>query len=272
MENCKNCHTNLVEGADYCYHCGAKVIRKRLTFRNLFEHVSETFFNYDNKLLRTFIDLFKHPEEVLGLYVKGVRKRYVNPVSYFGLAITLTGIYMFMMMRYFPEMFDFASLAPENQEQMQRQNTAFLLEYQSIMLMLYIPLFALIARLTFIGLKQFNYTELLVVFMYIQAQISLVSFIFMPVVALLGLASPLLGMFSLPLMIVYNFYCLKRLYRLTTGQMLLRTLLFFGIFMFCFILFTIILGIIMFLNGGMQEMIEAQQQSAVFYEASAFKN
>ena len=82
--NCKNCHTELSEHDDYCRNCGARIIRNRLTFRNLFEHLSETFFNYDNKLLRTLIDLIKKPEDVIVGYINGVRKKYVNPISMFG--------------------------------------------------------------------------------------------------------------------------------------------------------------------------------------------
>jgi len=260
--NCKNCHKELVAGADYCYACGAKVIRKRLTFRNLFEHVSETFFNYDNKLLRTFIDLFVRPEEVLGLYIDGVRKRYVNPVSYFGLAITLTGIYLLLMSKYFPEMMDFSYLAIEGQEEMQRKNTQLIFEYQTLVMMLYIPIYALLARVTFIGLKKYNYTELLIVFLYLQAQISLASALILPIVALLGLSSPFVGMFTLPVMIIYNYYCLKRLYQLDIPQMLLRTLFFFAIFFIVFIILTIIMGITMYLNGDFDQMIEAQKQAA----------
>ncbi len=61
---CKNCHTELEEYDDYFKNCGGKVIRNRLTFKNLFEHISETFFNYDNTLLKTFITLFRKPEAV----------------------------------------------------------------------------------------------------------------------------------------------------------------------------------------------------------------
>lgn len=60
---CKNCNTELTTDSEYCYHCGAKVIRNRLTIKNLFEHFSEQFLNYDNKFLQTFILLFKKPEE-----------------------------------------------------------------------------------------------------------------------------------------------------------------------------------------------------------------
>ncbi|MEM1002671.1 MAG: DUF3667 domain-containing protein [Bacteroidota bacterium] len=258
---CKNCHTELIQGSDYCHHCGAKVIRNRLTFRNLFEHISETFLNYDNKLLRTYIDLFKRPEVVLDLYVNGVRKRYVNPISYFGLAITLTGLYMFLMNKYFPEMFDFSSFVAEGQEEIQKRNTNFLQEYQSLVMMFYIPVYAIIAWLTFLGLKKYNYTELLVIFMYLQAQISLTSIIITPIVALLGFSSPWFGMITLPLMVIYNYYCLKRLYQLNTGQMLLRTLLFFAIFVILFIILTIIFGIIMYLNGDFQRAVEARQRA-----------
>lgn len=53
--NCKNCKTSLSDESDYCNSCGGKIIRNRLTIRNLFEHFSEEFLNYDNKLFQTFI-------------------------------------------------------------------------------------------------------------------------------------------------------------------------------------------------------------------------
>jgi hypothetical protein len=211
--------------------------------------------------LRTFIHLFSRPEQVLDLYVSGVRKRYVNPVSYFGLAITLTGIYMLLMSKYFPEMMDFSTLAAEGQEEMQRKNAQFLFANNTLIMMLYIPLYALIARITFVGLKKFNYTELLVIFMYLQAQISIASSLILPIIGFLGFKSPWIGMILLPVMIVYNYYALQRVYELRTSQMLLRTLMFLFILAVLMVIFTIILGIIMFLNGDLEQMIEAQRQA-----------
>ncbi len=95
--NCKNCNTELSEQDQYCKSCGGKVIRKRLTLKNLFEHLSETFFNYDNKLLRTIVTLFKQPTVVTDNYINGVRKRYVDPISFFGLALTLSGLSTFII-------------------------------------------------------------------------------------------------------------------------------------------------------------------------------
>ncbi len=257
--NCKNCHTELDEHDDYCRNCGARVIRRRLTIRNLFEHLSETFFNYDNKLLRTIIYLFKQPEDVIVGYINGVRKKYVNPISLFGLALTLSGLYIIIINKFFPEMLDFSSLAVEGQEEFQKRNMAFLQEYQSIFMMLYVPLYALMAKVVFIGKKQYNYTELLVVFIYIQAQISIVSSLVMIVLGVFGFSNSIVGMLSIVLMILYAAYCLKRIYKLSLGGIILRTLLFGGVLFVFFIILTIILLVVMYLNGDLQQMIEAQR-------------
>ena len=257
--NCKNCHTELSEHSDFCNNCGGKVIRNRLTFRNLFEHISETFFNYDNKLLRTLIDMFKQPEVVIGGYIEGVRKRYVNPISYFGLAITLTGLYLLILNKFFPESLDFSSFAVEGQEEFQQKNMSFIQEYMSILMMLYIPIYALIARISFIGLNKFNYTELIVVFLYWQSQISIFSSVTIIVAAMFGITNGVISMIFLPIMMLYAAFILKRLYQLSFAQMLLRTLIFFVVLGVVFAIVTVIVIIIMLITGDMQEMIQAQK-------------
>ena len=257
--NCKNCHTELVSDNDFCNRCGGKVIRNRLTFRNLFEHISETFFNYDNKLLRTLIDLFIRPEVVIGGYIDGIRKRYVNPISYFGLAITLTGLYLLILNKFFPESMDYSAFAIEGQEEIQKRNVGFMQEYMSIFMMLYIPIYALIARITFIGLKKFNYTELLVVLLYWQSQLSIVSAVIVIITAMFGISQGIISMVLLPVMALYAAYIFKRLYKLSFGEIILRSLLFLVVLGVILGIITVIIVAIMLITGDMQEMIEAQK-------------
>lgn len=256
---CKNCHTDLSPDSDFCNSCGGKVIRNRLTFRNLFEHISETFFNYDNKLLRTFIDLFKKPEIVIGGYIEGIRKCYVNPISYFGLAITLTGLYLLILNKFYPEAMDYSAFVMEGQEEMQKKNVGFVQEYISLFMMLNIPIYALIARITFVGLKKLNYTELLVVFLYWQSQTSIITSIVVVIAAMLGITQGIMSMIFLPLMALYAAFILKRLYRLNFGQIMGRTLLFLVILGVVMVIIIIIVIIIMLITGDMQQLIEAQR-------------
>ena len=260
---CKNCKTTLTETADYCYSCGAKVIRNRLTFKNLFNDFSETYLNFDNAFLKTFLTLFTKPEDVIDSYIYGTRKKYANVISYFALAITISGLYLVILKKFFPEALDYSSLnfSPQ-QAEFQKKNMTFVEEYQSLLMMLYVPLYAIMARVSFAGIKKYNYTELLVVFLYIQAQISIVSAILGVILSAVGMNQGEMSMLLIPLMILYAAFCLKRLYNLNFQNIVLRTLLFFAVLIVVFIIISVIMTIIMFLNGDIQQMIDAQKAAS----------
>jgi hypothetical protein len=74
-----------------------------------------------------------------------------------------------------------------------------------------------------------------------------------------GVANGVISMIFLPLMILYAAYILKRLYKLTFGEIVVRTLLFMAILGIVMVIATIIVVVIMFMTGDMQEMIEAQR-------------
>lgn len=264
--NCKNCSTILSEDSEYCSKCGGKVIRNRLTFKNIFEHITETFFNFDNKLLRTLIDLFKKPELVIGGYISGMRKRYVNPISYLALTITVSGIYLIILNKFFPNVFlEMSSAGIEGQEEFMKVYVEYLQKYYTFFMISFIPLYALISRLVFINRKEFNFTEHLVMAMYIIAQYSLVSSFLSLLLLVLQLPPDLLGSTSLFLQIAYFGYCYKRLYKLSVKGFILRTLWFFGILIIAMILL-ILLGVVAAFvfqdSETIQNMIKAQKKAA----------
>ena len=101
--NCKNCNTTLKQEQKFCDECGAKVIQNRLTPKVLAAQVNEQFISIDNKLLLTFIDLFKKPEAVIDGYIHGTRKKYIDVLQYFAIALTLAGIQVFLMTTFFKD-------------------------------------------------------------------------------------------------------------------------------------------------------------------------
>jgi hypothetical protein len=248
--NCKNCKTDLTNTSGYCNTCGGKVIKNRLTIKALFSHFSEEFLNYDNRFFQTFVNLFKKPEDVIGCYINGTRKKYVNVITYFALAISITGIEYFILNNFFPGFLDISSYSAKGLETFTNDFIKTIQEYQSFVLMSFVPIYALMAKIVFFNIKKFNYTEHLVIFMYIIAQTSIVgALIFIPS-ASLGLKMEVISPFILVFQIVYSAYCLKRLYNFSLRGIILRTLFFLIVLFVFYITFIIIALILMFLIKG----------------------
>jgi len=253
---CKNCNTTLNESLHYCYHCGAKVIRNRLTFRNLFEHLSETFFNYDNKLLRTFIALFRVPEDVIGGYINGVRKKYVNPISLFGLALTLVGLEWFFLKKFFPEQLNLSAMAVNGTEDNLNKVFGFMQNYSSIMMMLFVPIYALVSRTVFFDNKTFNYVEHIIAFTYMMAFISIFGAIVNIILIACGISLGVIGYINMPIQIIYISYCFKRLYKTSLTEIIGRMLLSFVVFFIVYIIIIILVIVLFFLIEGKDGFLE----------------
>jgi hypothetical protein len=260
---CKNCNHPLSETDSYCLSCGAKVIRNRLTIRNLFAHFSEQFLNYDNKFLQTFITLFRKPEEVIGSYIEGTRKKYVNVVSYFAIAITYAGFFTYINQKYFPETYA-GIFSRMNQDEIQAQfSTDFMsafIEYQTLIFFILVPLLALMTKMVFLRNRKFNYTEHLVIVLYSYSQMSFV----VTTISLFAQFDEqvffLNSMLALPVQILYFAYVLKRLYGLSLLQIFLKTLLFLVILLFFYILFIILTLVYMILfTDVFQQILEAEK-------------
>lgn len=180
---CKNCLKSLRTDFTYCPDCGAKVIRNRLTVKNLWYDATERFFNIDNTFLLTFKDLFTKPDVVIVGYINGVRKKYLNPISYFTIAITLGGLFVYLNTEFFPDAMDFKFLyGDENSlneadrfaQDLSKKLNSYLFKYQSLFYIAMLPLLSLMSRLIFLDKKQFNISEHFVINIYAYSQMSIV--------------------------------------------------------------------------------------------------
>ena len=256
--NCKNCTTELSLNSEFCNQCGGKVIRNRLTFKNLFEHITETFFNYDNKLLRTFIDLFKKPEAVIDNYVTGIRKRYVNPISFFGLSLTISGLSVFIIKKFYLQYFDivawFSSLEifsnPGSQKMLENYSTSETMEYSSLIFSAIVPVFGLLSWIIFYD-KKYNLAEHIVIYIYSMSLISIIS-VFIGQVILFTIPTfyiPFVFL-SYPLILLYHSFILKRLFKLSWLEIIVKTILFLILFFILYIVLGILSFVLSLINGS----------------------
>ena len=256
--NCKNCNTILENNNNYCFNCGAKIIKNRITIKALFKSFNENYLNFDNKFLKTFIALFSKPDDVIGSYINGTRKKYVNVISYFAIAITISGIQIYVFSHFFPDLNNISSIITEAQQKNASTNLKFVRDYQSVIMMLYVPLYALQSRIVFLKNKTFNYAEHLVIFMYVLAQVSIIGSIITIFGALFGITLGSSSVVLLFFQIIFSAYCLKKLFQLSVKKIILKTLLFLLILFLFLILFSIIYTVIMTqYYGSFQEYINS---------------
>ncbi|MEZ4778362.1 MAG: DUF3667 domain-containing protein [Flavobacteriaceae bacterium] len=269
---CKNCKKILSSNDDFCSTCGAKVIRNRLTVKNLWADFVEQFLNYDNRFLQTYLNLFKKPEEVIGGYIHGTRKKYVNVISYYAIAITFAGFQLFIIRKFFPESMDLQAILPkENPNASMDLNWIY--DYYSFLSLINLPIYALIAKVTFIGLEKYNYTEHLVINTYLVAQYTISNFLIIIAGVALGINFYIIGNILTLFLIFYTASVYRKMYPLSTTGIVTRTLLFLGILVIILLLSGIIQFIIMYFNGDLQEIIEAAKaKKGISYIASSFIN
>ena len=249
---CKNCKGPLSDVAFYCAQCGAKVIRNRLTPKNLIRYSIESYFNIDNSFLQTFITLFTNPKDVIHGYITGLRKKYMNPISYMTIAITLSGLIVILMQQYGGEMDTNIFNQNVNQEGLQKFSDkvmGFMADYYSLIFLLYVPVFALAGWLTF-NRNGYNLTEYLIVILYIMAQYSLITF---PISLGILLFDPENYIsWSLPLavlMVALMIYIIQIMNRFSLGAFLGRMMVFLMLLLVGYIGVIILIYILLFATG-----------------------
>jgi len=248
--NCRNCQSPLRTDYSFCHACGAKIIRNRLTFKNLFYDFTERYFNVDNTFLKTFLHLFTKPHEVIVGYISGVRKKYLNPISYLGIALTLSGVTLFVMRKANMDIdYDLFNTGMDSKAMKQIQDFTF--DYNSILFVSYIPMMALASWLALkeIGLR---FTERIVVFMYSMSQYSIL--IFLPSILLLLLMPQkymTLSSIAFLFIFIYNGWIIKKISGLKGIAIAVHAFLFILLFLFHFLLiYSILLPILMFATGA----------------------
>lgn len=234
---CRNCSTSLNSEQRFCFECGAKVIKNRLTIKNLSEDFSEQFLSYDNKFLITFFDLFRKPEAVIYGYIKGTRKKYINVIQYLAISLTLLGIQLFILNKFLPDFFG-AQLTdldkmleayPEKSRALTKKFLTdyftFINEYQSLVYVLGIPFNAAVTYLVFLREKLLNYTEHIVLNTYVTAQYVVFSFFATLIFAVFNLDINILVTISLLLYMFYYGFIFYKIYRLSYATIILRFML-----------------------------------------------
>ena len=248
---CKNCDARLRTDYLYCPACGAKVIRNRITIKNLWTDFLERYFNLDNTFIRTLVHLTTTPEVVIEGYLQGIRRKYLNPISYMGIAITLSGLIVFLMVKSGDAM-NFDMLNNNVSTRYQEKLMDFILDYQALIFLLFVPMMTIAGWLCF-DQKRYNFAERTIIFMYALAHYSLV--IFLPSIIVLFFIPEQYFIFSfigILFMVVYTTYVIVRISKSRGVKLIVRLLLFYFILLILYFAFSIALPLFLLLIGELK--------------------
>ncbi|NNK87791.1 MAG: DUF3667 domain-containing protein [Flavobacteriaceae bacterium] len=211
----------------------------------------ENFLNYDNTFIKTNVHLVTRPAQVIHAYVNGIRKRYSSPISYFAISLTISGLYIFFVQKFYPDVMDMSGIySGEGTQEVTRKITEFLMDYNSLFYFFLIPAMAFISRLVFLR-NGYNYTEHVVIYLYTMSISAIISSL-ISIVMVIAFPDYYLawGMTFNIMMVLYHCYILKQVFELSLFGIIKKTLLFLLIFLFFYIGISIIIGILLFVFGG----------------------
>ncbi|MCO5725871.1 DUF3667 domain-containing protein [Robiginitalea marina] len=245
---CKNCEGTLRTDFLYCPGCGAKAQVKRIDFSSLFTDIYERFFNLENSFFRTFKALTFKPEAVIDGYMEGLRRRFMNPISYLGVSLALSGLIYFIMKVYALERIDLDMMGT-GATAATRKVFDTILEYNSFFFLLYIPVIALAAILSF-NQRGYNLPEHLVSATYSLAHYSLLSFPFSVAILLLDPRNYMgYSMGMLVFMFLYSLYALLRVHRYGRGIAVVRSIVFLALLFIGYMGLSITINVVLVLLG-----------------------
>lgn len=252
--NCKSCDTVLNTESSFCFKCGGRIVKHRITVKSLFVEFFERYLSFDSKFFTTFKTMFLAPENVINGYISGSRNKYIDPFSYLFLAITLSGLSYFLIKSGWfgldiNKLTEIQStMQNANQDikmlEMQKKINSFIFDYQNLVILLSIPLLAFISKLTLWKNKHFNFAEHIVVlsYSYSHTLISLfpIGFVFLFFPTHYGTYSLITLLYSF----LYLIYVVKKVYALSAIKLLKSVLLYLFILFFLFGGLLFLLGIL----------------------------
>tara|TARA_R110001632_G_scaffold6324_1_gene25716 strand:+ start:55076 stop:55957 length:882 start_codon:yes stop_codon:yes gene_type:complete len=256
---CKNCKNSLRDIDGFCSSCGARIIDERISLRFLFNEFLDKVLSVDNKLLKTFLHLFKKPEVVIDGFINGVRKKYYNPVSYLLVSITLSGIYLYFLKDVAFEAIG-ASSDPNNpfaNEEFMKNIFNFTADYQALFTVANIPVYGFISWLVFFNKKKYNFYEHLIIYLYAASQTAVLSFLI--VVPFYFIDKEISGILTLVMSVftlVYFAYVLVRLFKLTFFQLIIKTIYFTFLSIIILLFIGILMNVVMMMYMGPENYLK----------------
>lgn len=241
--HCLNCNTSITSER-YCPNCGARIIRNRLSLKAIFSQINREFFSVDNKLFKTLLHLITKPQDVIVGYIDGLRKKYVDAIPFLAIAVTILGFQFFILKEFFPEVMS-VNYTPTGNAQLDAMNSRineFVFDYLGVITIVTLPMLALFTFLLFASKKTYNFTEHIVMNIYVTGEYTILVVLINLIGLSLGISFVSIVTFTSLLSYGYVIYSFKKIFNSSYFSSFWRVLL-------ALIMQMLIVGILVVLAG-----------------------
>ena len=245
--DCLNCDTPLT--ADFCGHCGQEKA-ERISFSLLLKIMQRGIIEFKSPLLVTFFGLFINPGKVYREYLDGKRTTYFNPIRYSFWLITLA---LFVAAYYSTSIIDFGAFFSEEEQKSNPLTKLKLKDFldSSIIYITFInALISAISLKLFFRKEKYSISELYIPCLLNYSQVFIIAIIMIPI----GFYTTIQGqLFYFACATVYFVWGISHLFENRTWKTYFKVII-SGIL--SYIAFSILFGVLVVLNIGMQQFID----------------
>lgn len=252
--SCINCSYQLSDHDKFCPNCGNKVIQGKVTLKSLLGEFANRFLSFDSKFFVTVKDLTLRPEKVINAYLQHNRVKYLTPINFLIIGGIFGSFFSYLMINDYLGVVDYNSfdfsgagqqknnpLAKDFPETMKKV-MILSQKYYSISLFATIPIIALVSKVVFFNYKQYNFAEHSILYSYSYANYLILSYLFIPFFLINDSYINKFSYLTFLTIFLYHIFVIKRFFGLTLKKLLLKTLLFVGVGLAIYMVFSLILA------------------------------
>jgi hypothetical protein len=203
-QTCLNCDNTII--GEYCHNCGQPATTSRITFKETVSQFLSASFSLEGQLLSTVKQLIINPGVAYRDFIKGKRKSYYKPVSFF---VLITALYIIIRLIIG---FDPLALQAQNSTPLsdvdspQKMAAVFMVKNVNYILLFLVVSIGFMLKIFF--RKKYNFTEFASIGFYITGMYILVGILFMLASNYFALDSSKFQLLFLGVLIYYNTYSL----------------------------------------------------------------
>jgi hypothetical protein len=225
---CKNSDQLLYKEPKFCFNYGSRWVAFRRSPAKIINEFSDKYLGSDTVFLKTITGLLRYPENVINGSVHGQRRRYVNPINFYLISLILIGLQFFLLKNISPGLLGYNELEGSGTG---KSFLNYLYDYFGLWTTITLPAYVITSCIVFVNLQMYNFSEQVVFYVYAFGITNVLTAIFTPFMFLFDISLMTFSIFSGILSVIQIAWYYKRVFELSLGGIILKTLLVIPIYL-----------------------------------------